>query len=64
MNTNQTRHSNGQGKDVLPTDRDMSATSSYSFSTALIYFTGVVFAIALFVFVIPLLEIIVSPTFY
>ncbi|MGX7148476.1 hypothetical protein [Enterococcus ureasiticus] len=64
MNTNQTRYSNGQGKNVLPTDRDLSGTSSYYYSTGLIYLTGVLFAILLFIFVIPLSENIVSQKFY
>lgn len=64
MNTNQTRYSNGQGKNALPTDREQLRASSYAFSTGFIYLTGVLFASALFVFVIPLFENIVSPTFY
>lgn len=63
MNTNQTRYSNGQGKTILPVERERT-DSNYYFSTGLVYFTGVLFAVALFIFVIPLAEAFVSPTFY
>ncbi|WP_249921813.1 hypothetical protein A5821_000334 [Enterococcus sp. 7F3_DIV0205] len=63
MNTNQTRFSNGQGKNILPTEREPSA-ASYYFSTGFIYFTGVLIAVALFIFVVPLMKYVVSTTFY
>jgi len=64
MNTNQTRYSNGQGKNVLPTERDQVRGSGGYVSNGVLYFTGVVVAIVLFIYVIPLVELIVSPTFY
>ncbi|WP_375180157.1 hypothetical protein [Enterococcus rotai] len=64
MNTNQTRYSNGQGKNVLLTERDQVRSSGGYVSTGVLYFTGVVVAIVLFIYVIPLVELIVSPTFY
>lgn len=64
MNTNQTRYSNGQGKEVLPTDREESRISSYYLSTGAIYVSGVLFGIGLFWLITLLGEEYVSSEFY
>ncbi|EOL43387.1 hypothetical protein [Enterococcus caccae] len=64
MNTTQSRYSNGQGENALPVDKEQLRTSNYYVSTGLIYFTGVIVAIILFIFVVPLCEFIVTPAFY
>ncbi|EOH99195.1 hypothetical protein UAY_01972 [Enterococcus moraviensis ATCC BAA-383] len=64
MNTNQTRFSNGQGKTVLPLERDRSSASDFYFVNGIVYVTGVAFAIMLFLFVIPLFESLVPAVFY
>ena len=64
LNTNQTRYSSGQGKELLPTDREESRISNYYFLTGVIYVTGFLFGIGLFCLVVLLGEKIVSSAFY